>query len=206
MVDIWPTVHAERRALADQLSSLDDSAWATPTYCAEWSVRDVLAHMTAASKITPLSFFPKVIAAGFSLTRMQAKDVARERGTSGKDALARFTAQIGSTKHPPGPNETWLGEVLVHAEDIRRAVHLDHSYPLDAAAQVADSYAKSNLVIGGKRRIDGVKLRATDHDWSHGSGPVVEGPMMSLLLAITGRKAVMADLSGDGVATLSGRS
>ncbi len=205
MVEIWPTIHAERRALADQLSELDDVAWSTPTYCAEWVVRDVLAHMTAASKISPFTFFPKVIAAGFSLTRMQAKDVARERGTSGADALARFKAQITSSKHPPGPNETWLGEVLVHSEDIRAALHLEHSYPLDAAAQVADSYAKSNLVLGGKRRIEGVTLRATDHEWSHGSGPLVQGPMMSLLLAITGRTAVLADLSGDGVATLSGR-
>jgi uncharacterized protein (TIGR03083 family) len=205
MVDVWPTVHAERRALARQLADLTDDAWDTPSLCEGWTVRDLVAHLTAAASITPLTFFPKVISAGFSLTRMQARDVARLRGANGAETLAGFQQIITSKRHPPGPNDTWLGEVLVHGEDIRRPLGLTYDYPLDAAAQVADSYAKSNLVIGAKRRIAGVSLRATDTSWSHGSGPAVEGPMMSLLLAMTGRRSALADLTGDGVATLSGR-
>jgi hypothetical protein len=72
--------------------------------------------------------------------------------------------------------------------------------------RVADFYKGSNLIIGAKRRIDGVTLRATDADWSHGSGPEVSGPLLSLLMAMTGRKEALDDLSGDGVATLRGRS
>ena len=48
-------------------------------------------------------------------------------------------------------------------------------------------------------------LKATDADWTHGSGPLVEGPALSLLLAATGRKVALADLSGDGVEILRGR-
>jgi hypothetical protein len=76
---------------------------------------------------------------------------------------------------------------------------------MDAVVAVADFYKGSNVLIGAKKRIDGLMLKATDTDWSHGSGPVVEGPMLSLLLAMTGRRAALADLSGDGVETLRGR-
>ena len=65
--------------------------------------------------------------------------------------------------------------MIVHSEDIRRALGSRHTYPTDAAMQVADFYKGSNLLIGAKNRIAGLKLRATDADWSHGDGPQVAG-------------------------------
>jgi uncharacterized protein (TIGR03083 family) len=203
--DIWPTIHAERAALAADLESVGDAQWATPSLCDEWTVHDVLAHMTATTRITAPAFFAKFISAGFSIKRMQAKDIAVERGNSPADTLARFKSQVNSTKHPPGPTDTWLGETLVHAEDIRRALGVTHTYPTDAAVRVADFYKGSNLIIGAKKRIAGLKLRAADADWTHGEGPEVSGPVMALVMAMTGRKAVHPDLSGDGVATLAAR-
>jgi hypothetical protein len=70
---------------------------------------------------------------------------------------------------------------------------------------VIDFYSGSNVLIGGKRRVEGLTLRATDADWSHGSGPVVEGPAMSLLMATAGRGVALDDLSGEGLATLRAR-
>ena len=70
---------------------------------------------------------------------------------------------------------------------------------------VADFYKGSNLLIGSKNRIDGLTLRATDADWSHGTGPEVSGPILSLVMAMTGRKAADDDLTGDGVAALRSR-
>jgi len=57
-----------------------------------------------------------------------------------------------------------------------------------------------------KQRIEGLTLRATDAEWSHGAGPEVSGPILSLVMAMTGRKAPLDDLTGDGVATLRSRS
>jgi len=113
---------------------------------------------------------------------------------------------VNSSKHPPGPNDTWLGETLIHAEDVRRPLGIKHEYPTDAAVRVANFYKNSNLVIGSKRRIAGVKLSATDTDWTHGDGPEVRGPMIALVMAMTGRPQVLDDLSGEGVATLRSRS
>jgi len=199
---IWPTIHAERAALAADLEGLSEDKWATPSLCSEWTVKDVLAHMTATAEMTPPKFLTKMLGSGFRLTNLQNKDIARvESG----DVLAQFKAAVNRSTAPPGPVDTWLGEVLIHSEDIRRPLGIKHDYPADAAALVADSYKRTNLVMGSKRRIDGLRLQADDAEWTNGSGPEVRGPMMSLLLAMSGRADALDDLSGDGVATLKSR-
>ncbi len=202
---VWQMIHAERAALAADLHSLDEARWATPSLCGEWTVRDVLAHMTATAKISAPGFFGKLVTSGFNFKKVQAKDIAAERGSSPSDTLAGFKAQVSSTKHPPGPIDSWLGEAIVHAEDIRRPLGIKHDYEPTAVARVADFYKGSNLIIGAKKRISGLRLAATDHDWAFGDGPEVSGPILSLVLAMTGRKATLTDLAGDGVATLSSR-
>jgi uncharacterized protein (TIGR03083 family) len=201
----WPIIHAEREALAADLKSLTDTQWETPSLCADWSVRDALAHMTATAKTTPGRFFGTFIASGFRVNAMQAKDVAAERGDSGRDALAAFTAQLKATAHPPGPIDAMIGEMVVHGEDIRRPLGISHKYSDEALTRSADFYRRSNLLIGGKRRATGLTLRASDVDWRAGDGPEVTGPLASIILAITGRRAGLADLSGEGLATLTGR-
>lgn len=204
--DPWPTIHAERQALAEDLATLGDEQWAMPSLCPDWTVRDVVAHMTATARITAGGFFAKLIGSGFSMKRMQAKDIARERGGAPADTLAHFETVVDSSRHPPGPTDTWLGETIVHAEDIRQPLGIKHAYPAEAAKRVADFYKDSNLVIGAKRRIAGVRLTATDTEWSHGDGPEVCGPIVQLLMAMTGRKAALDQLSGDGVSTLRSRA
>jgi uncharacterized protein (TIGR03083 family) len=204
--DIWPAVHAERKALAADLRALGDEGWATPSLCGDWTVRDVLAHMTSAGTLTPPAFFAGLIASGFNFDKLQDKGIAARRGATPADTLAGFEAVVTSVKHPPGPATTWLGEVIVHSEDIRRPLGITHAYPTGAVVQVADFYQGSNLLIGSKRRIEGLSLRATDAAWSHGSGPEVAGPIVSLVLAMTGRKEAIDDLTGDGVPTLRARA
>ena len=203
--EVWTAIAAERAALADALEGLSEDQWDTPSLCEGWTVRDVLAHLTGSAKVTGLTFFPKLIGSGFSLTRMQNKDIARERGASPKETLQNFRSVITSTKSPPGPKATWLGEALIHGEDIRRPLAIERTGSTDAAVVVADFYKGSNLVVGAKKRIAGLTLKATDADWSTGEGPTVSGPITSLVMAMTGRRSAIDDLEGDGVATLRSR-
>jgi len=204
-IDVWPVVAAERTALAGDLGALSDAQWATPSLADGWTVQDVVAHMTATAKTTPPRFFGRLIGSGFKFTRMQAKGIAAERGNSPVETLARFKAVLDSTKHPPGPADTWLGEVIVHSEDIRRALGIAHEYPKPALTQLADFYTGSNLIIGAKKRVAGLRLQATDADWSHGDGPRVSGPILALVLAMTGRQAALDELTGDGMPALRSR-
>ncbi len=205
-MDIWPVIHSERKSLAGDVRPLADEQWGTASLCPGWTVRDVLAHMTSAASLTPLAFFGTLIGSGFSFDKLQAKGIAAHRGDSPADTLAGFEKVQTSVKHPPGPANTWLGEVIVHSEDIRRPLGIEHQYPTEALVQVADFYKGSNALIGSKNRIAGLTLRATDADWSHGTGPEVSGPMLSLVMAMTGRQAALDDLTGDGVATLRSRA
>ena len=99
-----------------------------------------------------------------------------------------------------------LGEIVVHGEDIRRPLSLAHQPPEAALVALADSYKVSNLLTGAKRRIAGLRLRATDADWQYGEGPEVSGPMTSLILAMTGRTAALGDLTGEGLPTMRART
>jgi uncharacterized protein (TIGR03083 family) len=205
-MDTWPTIHTERRALAADLRTVNGEQWDTPSLCGEWTVRDMLAHMTSTASLTPPAFFGKLMSSGFSFDKVQESGVAAYRGSSPAETLANFERVQDSVKHPPGPSTTWLGEVIVHAEDIRRPLEIKHSYPAEAMVAVANFYKGSNLLIGSKKRISGLTLLATDAEWSHGTGPEVAGPILSLVMAMTGRAAVLDDLTGDGVATLRTRS
>jgi uncharacterized protein (TIGR03083 family) len=205
-MDVWQITHAERAALADDLSEMSSERWATPSLCHGWTVRDTLAHMTATAKMNPGRFATKMAASGFRLTRLQEKDIAAERGADGDEALRRFRAISASVGGPPGPKETMLGETFVHSEDIRRPLRMSHAYPPDGVVAAADFFKRTNLIIGSKRRISGLKLAATDADWSVGRGPEVSGPVMSLLMAMVGRGSAYAeDLKGDGATILLSR-
>ena len=201
----WPVIHAERAALADDLNELTDGQWATPSMCAGWSVHDVLGHIVATAQMTPPRFIGRFAGAGFNFDKMAAKDVAAATAGGPAATLATFRSLQNETKAPPGPIDAMLGEAILHPADIRGPLGIAHTYPTEAVTRALDFYKNSNLIVGAKKRIAGVTLRATDADWSTGSGPEVTGPALSLLQAVTGRKVALTDLSGEGVATLQSR-
>jgi uncharacterized protein (TIGR03083 family) len=206
-MDVWQMIKAERASLADALAGLAEADWAQPSLCRGWTVREVVAHMVATANTTPMSFFGGLASTGFSfqaLTRRDIDDNLTDR--SNVDLVAAFRARVDARTAPPGPAASWLGETIVHGEDVFRALNGYRPHPIEHVVTVADFYRRSNLLIGAKRRIAGVTLRATDTDWQHGTGPEVAGPAIALVMAMTGRQPALDDLTGDGVAVLRGRS
>ena len=127
MSDPWPLIHAERRALVDDLSSLSPEECARPSLCAEWSVRDVLAHLTATAKMTPGKFFSGLIGSGFRFNALGSKVLTHELGASGAETLDNFRAILDATTHPPGPTMAMLGEIVVHSGDVRRPLGISRA-------------------------------------------------------------------------------
>ena len=206
-MDIWPAIHTERHALIGDLSGLTEERWSTPSLCPGWSIEDVVAHMVATARMAPPRFFVKLAGSGFRFHAMSANNIReeRERAASGAGVLAALQSLADATDHPPGPLGAMLGEAVVHGEDVRRPLGVDRRYPDEVLTAVADFFKSSNLLLGGKRRVSGLHLRATDVDWSSGSGPEVTGPMKSLVIVIAGRRAGLDDLAGEGVARLRAR-
>jgi uncharacterized protein (TIGR03083 family) len=202
---IWKYIHSERALMADTLADLPDEAWATPSLCTGWSVQEMTGHILAAAEQTPANFYKELIGAGFKFNVFTDRAAHRLGALEPSVLIDRLRARTTTTNHPPAPVMAMLGEIVVHGEDIRRPLGIAHKAPEEALVAVADSYKKSNLLLGAKKRITGLRLRASDVDWTTGDGPLVTGPLTSLVLAMTGRKGALGDLTGDGLATLGAR-
>jgi uncharacterized protein (TIGR03083 family) len=202
-MDTWAMIKAERGALADALAQLPAADWDRPSLCPGWTVRDVVAHIVATAFMTPPRFFARMIGSGFRFHAMSNRNIADvQRGRRDEDLVGLLRARVDSRTAPPGPAVSWLGETVVHGEDIFRAVDGYRDHPVDHLVAVADFYKRSNLLIGAKNRISGVTLRATDTPWRYGAGPEAAGPLIALIMAMTGRTVALDDLTGEGVARL----
>lgn len=206
MSDVWPAVHAEREALTSFLETLDEERWETASLCAGWSVHDVVAHLIDSAKTTRVNFMIGLAAAGFDFDRQNARGVTRERGATPALTLQRLREVTRLTSTPPGSLDTRLVEAFVHGEDIRRALGASGDYPPLAVERALHYQANTSVAFGGgKQHVSGLTLIADDADVSIGDGPVVSGPLVSLLLVVSGRRAALAELSGPGLAELENR-
>jgi uncharacterized protein (TIGR03083 family) len=202
---IWPQVHAERAALAADLADLTDHQWATPSLCAGLTVREVLAHLTAGASLNPLRWMAGVIRCRFDFDKQVAMRLAEQMGANPHETLARFRRVVTSTTKAPVPVVAALGEAIVHAEDIRRPLDIHRDYPIPALTRLAEYYQGSDLVVPAKRRVAGLRLTASDGPFATGSGPLVSGTTLALIMAMTGRATYCDELEGDGVTTLRAR-
>jgi len=131
--------------------------------------------------------------------------LAEHRGATAAETLERFRRIITSTRSAPGPTVAWLGEVVVHAQDIRRPLALPHTPSIAAVGAVARFYARRDFTGFGRSTIEGLRLEATDGPFSTGAGPLVSGTTLALTMAMAGRRAYCDDLTGPGVSTLFAR-
>jgi hypothetical protein len=94
-----------------------------------------------------------------------------------------------------------LLETVVHQQDIRR--------PLGAAREIPAGVLCTVLATAARTypaRTGGLCLQAFDLPWiRYDDGPPVTGPGEALLMAMCGRPAALAELTGAGVAILASR-
>lgn len=202
---LWPAVHAERAALADDLESLNAEQWAHRSLCGRWTVEEVLAHLTAAASIGRWRWLASVVGARFDFEVHNQRRLREHQGANPEETLQRFRRVITSTTAPSGHTPAWLGEVVVHGEDIRRPLGIAYVPPIDAVTEVAYFYASRNFTVAGRSAIRDLRLQATDGPFVTGEGPLVAGTTLALTMGMAGRADFCKDLEGDGVPTLLDR-
>lgn len=203
MSDSWTLVRDERAALVEDLSGLDVHQWDVQSLCGDWTVRDVAAHLVDNARTTPLRLVLAMARARFDFDRQNAMGVARELGDSPGATLEGLRGVVARRTGPPAPTDSRLVEEVVHGEDIRRPLGLTRAYAVEAVERSLRYQARTSVAMGGGRqRIAGVCLRATDSDITIGQGPEVSGSALSLLLMTSGRSLARDDLRGPGVARL----
>jgi len=201
----WSLIHAERSALAAELTELTEQRWATRSLCDQFTVREVLAHLTAGASLNPVRWMAGVLRCRFDFDRQVALRLAEQMGATPAETLARFRRVITSTTKPPLRVVAMLGETIVHGEDIRRPLGIERDYPVTTLTAVADYYQGSDMPVLTRTRARGLRLTATDGPFAGGAGPRVSGTTLALIMAMTGRAPYCDELEGDGVAILRER-
>jgi uncharacterized protein (TIGR03083 family) len=204
--ELWKNIHTERSNLIDTFTVFTTEQWSAPSLCDGWSIQEVAGHLVGGAEQTPANFFIELAQAGFKFDVFTDRGAKKNAAAGPTEIVRRLQARTTTMNHPPGPASAMLGEVIVHGADIRRPLQLRYDYPPAALVEVANSWKNSNIIIGAKRRIAGVRLKANDVEWTNGEGPEVVGPMIAIVLAMSGRKDAHRDLSGEGLATLAGRN
>jgi uncharacterized protein (TIGR03083 family) len=199
-MDVWPAIAAERRALADDLDMLTPEQWAAPSLCAEWTVRDVAAHLVVPHTVSLPKFMVTLVRSRGSFPRANIATAARVAVRPTAELVADLRRYADGRFTPPGSGpEAPLTDVLVHSADIRIPLGIADPGPPQRWTPVLDFLvsprARRGFVSGPLPQLT---LVATDADWTHGSGPEVRGPAAAIALALLGRPAVLTDLSGPG--------
>jgi len=201
----WKLIHEARATMADTLAGLAPGQWGETSLCGGWSVHVTAGHILVAAEQTPARFMKGLAASGFRFNTMVERDARVYGALPPAEIIERLRARLTTTNHPPAPVMAMLGEIVVHSEDIRRPLGLQGETNPEAVVACLEMYSQGNFPVGGKKRIAGLRVVGADVGWSHGDGPEVSGPGMSLLLAMTGRPAGLAELEGVGVGVLRSR-
>jgi uncharacterized protein (TIGR03083 family) len=78
--DLQRAVAAEFLALADLFGSATEAQWDTPSLCAGWRVREVIAHMTMAARYSEEEFMARRIGRWSALpVKPSPRSCARQR-------------------------------------------------------------------------------------------------------------------------------
>jgi uncharacterized protein (TIGR03083 family) len=190
----WPAVRAMRLTVADLLESLEPAEWDAPSLCRGWRVRDVAGHLSMVPTITTWDLVAAAPRAGFNPNRVNTLLAVRAGSRPPVEILerlrahadARRTARVLDTRNS-------LFDVIVHSQDI--------AVPLGRRVEVPPAHSRLGLQrvwemgwpFNARKRLAGLRLRATDTDWVAGDGPEVSGPALALLLLLTGRDDVARD-------------
>jgi uncharacterized protein (TIGR03083 family) len=205
-VDTWQALDEERSALADDLATLDGTQWETQSLCEAWKVRHVVGHLIFGADMKAGPVFMGLIKSGMSFNRYVAREGLAIGASPPDSLLEQFRMTIGMRQIMSGAKpEILLVDLVCHSADIRRPTGLRRSVPEVTLLTVANTMKGVGFPIKTKKRIAGLRMTATDFDWSTGGGSTVEGPLASLILAMVGRRAVLNDLSGDGLPAFRSR-
>jgi uncharacterized protein (TIGR03083 family) len=201
----------ENRLLAaDLFADLTPQQWQTPSLCEGWTVREIAAHL-----VHPLEDDMRLRAVLRTILQYRG-DFGRVIDDRARAAAERPTEELVATLRalaptrlsPPfvGPGGQ-LADTCIHLRDAARPLGLDTTPSLDAWRAALD-FLTSPLATRGflpRRRTAGLRLAATDQDWTAGAGETLQGSSEALALAVSGRPVALAELSGPGVDLLADR-
>jgi uncharacterized protein (TIGR03083 family) len=187
VTDLQSWVAPTYDGLADLLASAPPQTWDAPSLCEKWQVRHVIAHVTMPARLTPGQFADEMAAAGGDFTVLSDTVAARDASLPPAVQLEALRSQRLHAWQPPGGGAAGaLSHAVIHSLDVTVALGRPAVAPSQAIVAVLDQLTAANGAIFG---VDpgGVRLEATDSDWSWGNGDTVRAGSGYLLALLSGR-------------------
>lgn len=203
--EYWELIHAERKRLELLLTDLSEDEWKAESLCQDWSVEEVTAHLTAAANTGTRTWLGSMIGARFNTDKHNERLLKQYLGPSPANTLENFRNSITNTTAPTRDYGAWLGEVIVHGQDISQALGTELIPDPVSVHEVADYFTRKNFTVNSRSLVKGLRLVSTDTQFRSGSGPQVKGQLLELVMVMAGRPAYCALLEGEGVAELRRR-
>ena len=195
-------VRAERTDLADYLETLAPEQWEVESLCRGWRVHDVVAHLVSYDGVGLAALAKRFARGRFQLDRIN-RLAMEELGRRGPEELIGLLRQHAT---PTGLPAAFGGRIalvdgLVHHQDIRRALDMPRAVPAERL-RAALPFALVAPPIHALWHIRGVRVVATDVDWSGGAGPEARGTGEAVLMVMGVRRVVARELTGPGAERL----
>ncbi|MBL1079275.1 maleylpyruvate isomerase family mycothiol-dependent enzyme [Nocardia sp. 2] len=191
----------ERRELVELLRTLTPEQWQTESLCAGWRISDVVAHLLYEAT-PPARYVGELIRARGSVDRHNEHYIARGRTMTTEELLAAYEATVDSGLAARWAPRIGLADTMIHQQDIRRPLGATRRIP---APHLLTLLKHPDPTLHPRPRMRGLRFHATDVDWQHGTGPLVQGPGEAIFMAVAGRTIVLDELTGGGVDILRGR-
>ncbi|MBB5857037.1 maleylpyruvate isomerase family mycothiol-dependent enzyme [Amycolatopsis umgeniensis] len=204
MDEISAWTKAERLSFAELLEGLDEQDWSVKTLCPEWTVHAMAAHLAQSTRNKLRDTLFGAIKAKGNWDKM---NVDQAIGYAARFSPAELVAQIredaASPRRSPGAKPIDpLADVLIHGQDVARPLGIDRPMPEKPVIAALEHLLVSPF-WGARKRCKELRLIATDAEWTGGGGTEeVRGPLADLLLAVSGRSAGLATLTGPGTSRL----
>ncbi|HZC39144.1 MAG TPA: maleylpyruvate isomerase family mycothiol-dependent enzyme [Streptosporangiaceae bacterium] len=187
----------EYLALAGLLAGLPEAGWDTPSLCAGWRVREVVAHMTMPVRYTTDQFMAELQASEGDFTRLSNRIASRDAALPAATLVGNLRDETMLHWIPPGGGLTGaLNHVVIHGLDITVPLGDARRPPAGTLRAVLDDLTRGGIHANFGSDLSGRQLRATDLDWSFGSGTPVTGTAADLALFLCGRKLPAGRISG----------
>ncbi len=197
-------VVAERGEQADLLATLRPEQWDALTLCDGWRVREVVAHTTMPFRSSVGRTLVELAKARGDVNRMNDRCARRDAARlPAERLLASLRENVAHPWTPPGGSvHGALSHDVIHGLDITVGLGLDRRVPPERVAMVLAGMRPKNIAFFGVD-LTGVALRATDLDWSHGTGTPLRGLAQDLLLVLCGRRLPPGRLQGEAATRFS---
>lgn len=164
-----------------------DNSWAHPSLCEGWTVAHVVAHVTMPARLTPEQYGAEMAAAGGDFGVLSNSVAARDSALPRAELLDQLRSPRLHSWQPPGGGAAGaLSHAVIHSLDVTVALDEPAVAPAEAVEAVLDAVTATGGAWFGVD-LSGVRLEATDRDWSWGSGEPVRAPLGHLLSLVSGR-------------------